>query len=511
MVVFAAVALYLPTARYGFVQDDRAIIVSNPAAHSIPAALRAFDDPYWPRASGGGLYRPLTVLTYAVDWTISGGRPGWLHVANALWHGAATLLVLFVAARWLGPVAAGAAALVFAWHPVHVEAVAGLVGRAELLAAVGVLGAVLAARRRRWALAVAAAAAAMLSKEHGVVVGVVILLDDWLASRGSVSYPRPFYGALAVTTLAYAAAWLSIGGAATGDVAPPLLGATLGKRLAMALPAVLRAAHLLVWPGALASDYNPRVIPYRTGVSLAALGGALVVAGIVWLVWWGRKRWPAASFAAGAAALAYLPTSNLLFPSGVLLAERALYLPVLLVAMAAGLGATGLATLRGGRVALAAVVILAAALGGRSFTRLPAWRDNRAVLLTLLADHPEAYRAHASAGAVLAGMADTAGARRELAMADSLFAGDPELAAARAFLLLNLGDTVGVAHLVARARDARPYGAIALRSQFLLAVARSDTAGARAVADTASQRRPLERRWYLIDSQKVVRVLRPTG
>ncbi|HLQ58647.1 MAG TPA: hypothetical protein VK113_03950, partial [Gemmatimonadales bacterium] len=99
LVFVAAVALYLPTARYGFVQDDRAIIASNPAAHSIGAALAAFGDPYWPRETGAGLYRPMTILSYAVDWTVSGGRPGWLHVMNALWHGLATVLLVMLLAR----------------------------------------------------------------------------------------------------------------------------------------------------------------------------------------------------------------------------------------------------------------------------------------------------------------------------------------------------------------------------------------------------------------------------
>src|SRR6185503_9406688 len=98
-----AMAIYLPTARYGFVQDDRAIVVSNPAAHKITDAIRAFDDPYWPRASGAGLYRPLTIVTYAVDWTLSGGRPGSFHVMNAFWHGLATLLAGLLLARWLPP------------------------------------------------------------------------------------------------------------------------------------------------------------------------------------------------------------------------------------------------------------------------------------------------------------------------------------------------------------------------------------------------------------------------
>ena len=150
LVFVAAVALYLPAGRYGFVQDDRAIVASNPASHSIGAALRAFDDPYWPRESGAGLYRPVTILSYAVDWTLSGGRPGWLHLINALWHGVATVLLVILLARWLPTLGAAAAGLVFAWHPVHVEAVASLVGRAELLAAVGILGAVLAARRGHW-------------------------------------------------------------------------------------------------------------------------------------------------------------------------------------------------------------------------------------------------------------------------------------------------------------------------------------------------------------------------
>jgi len=66
-----------------------------------------------------------------------------------------------------------------------------------------------------------------------------------------------------------------------------------------------------------------------------------VVGSVLFLVLWCRRRASSVSFAAAVAALAYLPTSNLLFPSGVVLAERNLYLPVLLVAAAAGLGRRG--------------------------------------------------------------------------------------------------------------------------------------------------------------------------
>ena len=221
----AAVVLFLPTIRYGWVQDDRAIIALNPAVHSIPAALRALDKAYWPPPSQAGLYRPVTILSYAVDWQLSGGRPGWLHGVNTLLHAAAAVLVMLVLARWLPGGAAMAAGLVFAVHPAHVEGVASLVSRAELLVAVGLLGAVLAARRGWWTAALSCAAVTMFSKEHGVITGVVILLDNWLQPAAERRwYPTPFYVGLALVTVAYLLAWALVGRNAVADVAPPFLG-----------------------------------------------------------------------------------------------------------------------------------------------------------------------------------------------------------------------------------------------------------------------------------------------
>ena len=335
-VFVAATALYLPAARYGFVQDDRAIIVANPAAHSVGAALAAFDDPYWPRETAAGLYRPLTILSLSLDWTVSRGRPGWLHLMNALWHGLATVLLVAVLARWLPAIAAAAAGLVFAWHPVHVEAVASLVGRAELLVAVGILGAVLAARRGWWVAAVLCAALAMFSKEHGVIAGVVVLLDRWLQPLGEKPYPAGFWIGLAIVTVGFVAAWMAIGWVGENDAAAVFYGRGMFGRLAIALPAALRALWLLVWPVSLSADYGPQVLPVRSGFSLAAVLGLGVVIGVPALAVWCRRRAPAIAFAAGLAALSYLPTANLFFPSGVVLAERNLYLAVVLPAALLG-------------------------------------------------------------------------------------------------------------------------------------------------------------------------------
>ena len=497
LVFVAAVALYLPTVRHGFVQDDRAIIVSNPAAHSIGSGVAAFDDPYWPRETGAGLYRPLTILSYALDWTVSGGRPGWLHVMNALWHGLATVLLVALLTRWLPTMAAAAAGLAFAWHPVHVEAVASLVGRAELLVAAGILGSVLAARRGQWALAVLCAALATLSKEHGVIAGVVILLDRWLQPPDDSPYPAGLWIALVIVTLGFVAAWLAIGWVGENDAAAVFYGRGTWGRLAIALPAALRAAMLLVWPASLSVDYSPQVIPARAGFSLAALFGVCVVVGVPALTVWCRRRAPAISFAAGLAALSYLPTANLFFASGVPLAERNLYLAAALPAALVGWAATWLAARRGIRPAAVAAGIVIIACGGRSLARLPAWHDNRAQLLTLLNDHPESYRAHASAAAVLAGLHDTAGARREYRAADSLFSGDPYLDGAHAIFLIGIGDTVAAVPLIDRRKGSRVGERMSLRAQFLLELARGHPAVARALADSASRHFAGERAWYL--------------
>jgi protein O-mannosyl-transferase len=498
LVVFvAAVALYLPTSQYGYVQDDRAIIVSNPATQSIGAALGAFDDPYWPRETGAGLYRPVTILSFAVDRTIPGGSAGWLHLMNALWHGLATVLFVCVIARWLPPIGAVAAGLVFAWHPVHVEAVASLVGRAELLVAVGILGGVLAARRGWWIAAVVCAALAMLSKEHGVVAGVVILLDRWLQPHppSQDRYPVAFWIALAIVTAGFLAAWLTIGWAGENDAAAVFYGRGTWGRLAIALPAVLQATILLVWPGSLSVDYSPQVIPARTGFSLAMLLGSCIVVLVPALVMWCRRRAAAVSFAAGLALLSYLPTANLLFPSGVTLAERNLYLAVGLPAVLVGSAAAWFAVRRGSRPAAFATAILVVAAGARSFARLPAWQDNRAQLLTLLIDHPESYRAHASAAAVLAGLRDTAGARREYRTADALFSGDPYLDGAHAIFLIGIGDTAGALPLIARRESTKVGVRMTRRARFLLALARNQPELARAIADSAMGV-PGEAAWY---------------
>src|SRR2546427_1168006 len=70
---------------------------------------------------------------FALDRLLDG--TAWFHLVNVLWHVATVVAVAALARRWAGDVAALAAGLLFAVHPVHVEAVANVVGRGGVMAA----------------------------------------------------------------------------------------------------------------------------------------------------------------------------------------------------------------------------------------------------------------------------------------------------------------------------------------------------------------------------------------
>src|SRR5467141_3630478 len=111
--------------------DDLYIILWNPLVHSIRGVWGAFAAPYWPPDLGGHMYRPLPLATFALDWSLVHGHPAWFHAMNLLWHAGTAVAVTAMVRRWSGIAAAVVAGAIFAVHPVHVEAVANVVGRAR--------------------------------------------------------------------------------------------------------------------------------------------------------------------------------------------------------------------------------------------------------------------------------------------------------------------------------------------------------------------------------------------
>lgn len=153
--VLALTVLAHATALHGsaFTYDDHPIVEQNPLldVHSGSDLWRLVTADYWDDPQGGDrLWRPLSLVTFAVERRLHGGDPDLYRWVNVLLHGliAVGSLTLF-GALLRSRRAALLAALLFALHPVHAEVTAGIVGRSEILGLGLVLLAFLAHRAAR--------------------------------------------------------------------------------------------------------------------------------------------------------------------------------------------------------------------------------------------------------------------------------------------------------------------------------------------------------------------------
>ncbi len=497
LAALAAAVVYVGATNNQWALDDELIVRDNPAAHSVAAASDAFFAPYWPFLQGvtAGLYRPFTILTYGIDWSLSEGSAAWFHATNVLMHGLTTALFVAVVLAWLPPVAALVAGFVFAVHPVHVEAVANVVGRAEILVAGAVLGAVLSARRFRRAvgwrartpwlfLTVALLLIGMLSKEHGIVGIGVVFIDDLLDSRSRLRESLGLYLAAAVGTAGWFVLWQGVAGAFVGPgQAATLAGLGPVERLATMLPVQLDVVRLLAWPMDLVADYNPQVIQRRTEWSWLATAGLLLAGAVVALAFLAARRAPAVSFGILAGIATYAPTSNLVFGSGIPLAERNLY--VAAIAPAAVLGWLTIAVHKRARpwvgLGIGSLLLF---FSVRTVTRIPFWYDSETVVLRSAAEHPENYRHRIRLAGLYrrAGPLGKARAFSEYMAAGAIYPEDPFVATYTVPLALELGYTDIALREAERAYAMEPgHAALALWLTSAL-VAVGDTARAWEVA-----------------------------
>ena len=96
LVLMVAVGAYANSAFNGFAYDDDAIILQHPVV-TEGAVVEALTSPYWPDVSGGGgLYRPVTLSSFALEWKLWNGHPAGYHIANIAVHVAVSLLVFLL-------------------------------------------------------------------------------------------------------------------------------------------------------------------------------------------------------------------------------------------------------------------------------------------------------------------------------------------------------------------------------------------------------------------------------
>ena len=186
--------LYARTVTFDFVRaDDLDLIAGNQAFLSDVANVpRAFARSYF-EVEGDLVqqktyYRPVAIASFMLDAARAGADPSAYHLTNVVLHAAVTCLLLLLATAWGAPLLASlAAALVFAVHPVNVQAVAWIAGRNDLLMAAFGLISLAAWTKGMTAAHCTAFALAVFSKETGFLFLALALLHQRLVLRAPLA------------------------------------------------------------------------------------------------------------------------------------------------------------------------------------------------------------------------------------------------------------------------------------------------------------------------------------
>jgi tetratricopeptide (TPR) repeat protein len=360
------VAVYWRATGCGFVNfDDDDYVVVNPHLQSGlgAAGLRWALTTTW--ASN---WHPLTWVSFLFDYQLHGLNPSGYHRTNVLLHAANSVLLFLLLRNMTGAVGKSAVvAALFAWHPLHVESVAWVAERKDVLSTLfGFLTlaayAHYAARPGvpRYLLVFVLFALCLMAKPMLVTLPFVLLLLDYWPLRREASLARLFVEKLPLLCLAAGSAVLTLYAQHRGGAINSLEHLPFPWRLANAVVAYVRYVEQMFWPLNLAVFYpHPREELNWAPVALAGL----LLAGFTFAcLRWGRRQpyltvgW-----------LWYLgtlvPVIGLVQVGGQALADRYTYVPLigLFVILAWGLPDL-LAGWRVEPVVLAPVAVVALAL-----------------------------------------------------------------------------------------------------------------------------------------------------
>jgi protein O-mannosyl-transferase len=421
LLLAATLAAYAPALRAGFVWDDDYHVTRNPALLDAAGLARIWLDP-----SSTPQYYPLTHTTFWIEHRLWGSSPLGYHLVNVLLHAACALLLWRILAALEAPGALFAAA-VFALHPVHVESVAWISERKNVLSGVLALGALLAwlrfslgaasapgeagptRRTRAGALSAVLFVLALLSKTVTATVpvvagGITLWKRRRLARREAVL--------LAAVLLAGAAAGLAtvflerhqIGAEGAEWSLPPL------ERLLLAGRVPWFYLSKLAWPSGLTFVYPRWTVSARDAA--AWLGPAAIVATAAALAAARKRIGLAPLVALGAFLVTLFPALGFfnVYPMRYsFVADHFQYLasaaPIALFAASAFLALRrfGAPSWLGRALAVALLVTLAALTWNRSL----AFRDEETLWRDTLARNRAAWMAHNNLAGLLAARGET--------------------------------------------------------------------------------------------------------
>lgn len=404
-----AFGLYWMCLPYGYVLDDQIVITDNKFTQKGLSGIweilstESFTGYFGSQKDlvAGARYRPLSIVTFAVEQSIFGDNTFIRHFINILLYGLCGLLIFRIFSilmpdkkdsPWLLGIPFLTAAL-YILHPVHSEVVANIKGRDEIMTTIGAMGALYYALRylsKPNKLYLLASGILMflglMSKENAITFLAVIPLTMYIFTKAKT---KDYLMALAPSLIAAMAYMiirtniigyvLSSGKAITDLMNDPFLEMNGVEKLATIIYTLGEYLRLLVFPHPLTHDYYPYHVPIMNFAKPGTLISLAIYIGLAYLFF---KLWKSKSIYAWSIGF-FIATvsivSNFVFPVGTFMNERFIFIPSIAFSLVCAFSLIHYGwhaekpVLKWGAVAV--LILMVSGYAVKTYTRVPAWEN----------------------------------------------------------------------------------------------------------------------------------------
>ncbi|HUD45607.1 MAG TPA: tetratricopeptide repeat protein [Candidatus Baltobacteraceae bacterium] len=425
---FATLAVFLPAIRFQFTTyDDPDFVTANP---HVQAGLTAESFKWAWRSEVARNWHPITMLTHMLDCQLCGVKPGWPHFVNILLHAANAVLLFYLLKRMTGTIWRSAfVAALFALHPLHVESVAWVAERKDVLSTFFWFLTILAYVRyadaeknqnskfKFYCLALVLFAVGLMCKPMLVTVPfALLLLDYWpLGRMKRVAFGRLVAEKIPFMVLSAALCVVTYSIQQRGGSVLSVNNLPMSYRIGNAFVSYWRYIGKMFWPENLAGLY------LRSGnwpgweVALAA--GLLVAVSAI-AVWQCRRRpWLAVGWFWYVGTL--VPVIGIVQAGMQTMADRYTYVPLTGIFIILAWGGCELANVwRAQRLAAGVAAAALAVCAALTAHQLTFWKDSETLFRRMIDATPNNYMAHYNLGNLYSreGKIDAAAANYEAAL-----------------------------------------------------------------------------------------------
>lgn len=406
--------VFSPSLVGDFLWDDEFLIVHNPMIKSLENLPAAFSSHFFQGSFETGeltYFRPFVTMMNMFQYAIFGLKPFWWHLFNVLIHALNAVLLYFFVRKILNasPVAALTGALFWSVHPALSEAVSFISGRTDILAFTFILaGLILFFRESKIMLFLSAVSfiLGLMCKEIVIMFPVVVLMVAWRKKgvrgrdedsvfwKDSLCRLLPF---VIIAGIYFFYRFFLVKGIRVSHYPGESMLSTW-----MTMPRVfVRYLRLTIFPVGLINDYTRYFTEVRSPLNLRFIFPVIVLAGFISMIFILNKRRNGLAFSVAWFLLFLLPVLNI-FPLGLWMAERFLYIPLAGAAIFAAFLMEPLFKKEYERRKISLFAILLILIfGAMSFLRAGIWNDALVLWYDAVNKNPDNPQARIILGQIL--------------------------------------------------------------------------------------------------------------